>query len=44
MDHAGAFAEAEPTLRAIAEPTGGQVREGDLETIRDLYQILSTYF
>jgi Ca-activated chloride channel homolog len=32
------------TLRAIAEPTGGQVREGDLETIRDLYQILSTYF
>jgi Ca-activated chloride channel family protein len=32
------------TLRAIAEPTGGQVREGDLETIRDLYKILSTYF
>jgi Ca-activated chloride channel homolog len=32
------------TLRAIAEPTGGQVREGDLETIQDLYQILSTYF
>jgi Ca-activated chloride channel family protein len=31
-------------LRAIADPTGGQVREGDLETIRDLYQILSTYF
>lgn len=32
------------TLQAIAEPTGGQVRMGDLETIRDLYQILSTYF
>jgi Ca-activated chloride channel family protein len=32
------------TLQAIADPTGGQVREGDLETIRDLYKILSTYF
>jgi Ca-activated chloride channel family protein len=32
------------TLEAIASPTGGQVREGDLETIRDLYKILSTYF
>jgi Ca-activated chloride channel family protein len=32
------------TLQTIAEPTGGQVREGDLETIRDLYKILSTYF
>jgi Ca-activated chloride channel family protein len=32
------------TLRQIAEPTGGQVRSGDLETIRDLYKILSTYF
>jgi Ca-activated chloride channel family protein len=32
------------TLEAIAEPTGGQVREGDLETIRDLYKVLSTYF
>ena len=32
------------TLRAITEPTGGQVREGDPETIRDLYKILSTYF
>ncbi len=32
------------TLQAIAEPTGGQVLEGDLETISDLYQILSTYF
>jgi Ca-activated chloride channel family protein len=32
------------TLWAIAEPTGGQVREGDLETIEDLYRVLSTYF
>jgi Ca-activated chloride channel family protein len=32
------------TLQAIAEPTGGQVREGNLETIRDLYKVLSTYF
>lgn len=32
------------TLQAVAEPTGGQVREGSLETIRDLYKILSTYF
>jgi Ca-activated chloride channel family protein len=32
------------TLRAISEPSGGQVRQGDLETIRDLYKILSTYF
>lgn len=32
------------TLQAIAEPTGGQVREGDLDTIRDLYKVLSTYF
>ncbi len=32
------------TLEEIAEPTGGQVREGDLETIQDLYKILSTYF
>jgi Ca-activated chloride channel family protein len=32
------------TLEAISEPTGGQVREGDLETIRELYKILSTYF
>jgi Ca-activated chloride channel family protein len=32
------------TLRWIAEPTGGQVRTGDPETIRDLYKILSTYF
>jgi Ca-activated chloride channel family protein len=32
------------TLQKIAEPSGGQVREGDLDTIRDLYKILSTYF
>jgi Ca-activated chloride channel family protein len=32
------------TLRKISEPTGGQVREGDPETIRELYKILSTYF
>ncbi len=32
------------TLEAIAEPSGGQVRQGDLETIRELYKILSTYF
>jgi Ca-activated chloride channel family protein len=32
------------TLRWIAEPTGGQVRSGDPETILDLYRVLSTYF
>jgi Ca-activated chloride channel family protein len=32
------------TLRALAEATGGQVYEGTLETIRQLYKILSTYF
>ena len=32
------------TLQAIAEPTGGQVYKGNLETIRELYKILSTYF
>lgn len=32
------------TLRAIAEASGGQVRTGDLETIRRLYRLLSTYF
>ncbi len=32
------------TLEVIAQSTGGQVREGDLETIRQLYKILSTYF
>jgi Ca-activated chloride channel family protein len=32
------------TLNALAEATGGQVYEGTLETIRQLYTILSTYF
>lgn len=32
------------TLRVLAEATGGQVHEGTLETIRQLYKILSTYF
>jgi Ca-activated chloride channel family protein len=32
------------TLEQIAVPSGGQVREGTVETIRELYQILSTYF
>ncbi len=32
------------TLNALAEATGGQVYEGSLETIRQLYKILSTYF
>ena len=32
------------TLRRLAEATGGQVRAGDLETIQELYKILSTYF
>lgn len=32
------------TLQAISEPSGGRVLTGDLETIRDLYRILSTYF
>lgn len=32
------------TLEQMAEPTGGQVREGTVETIRELYKILSTYF
>ena len=31
-------------LRAIAEISGGQVRTGDVETIRQLYKILSSYF
>jgi Ca-activated chloride channel homolog len=31
-------------LREIAEPTGGQVLQGDPETIRQLYKILSSYF
>ncbi|MBM4465526.1 MAG: VWA domain-containing protein, partial [Chloroflexi bacterium] len=32
------------TLQALAEATDGQVRTGDLENIRQLYKILSTYF
>jgi Ca-activated chloride channel family protein len=32
------------TLQDIAEPSGGQVLQGDLDTIRELYRILSTYF
>jgi Ca-activated chloride channel family protein len=32
------------TLSVLAEATGGQVYEGTLETIRQLYKILSTYF
>lgn len=31
-------------LATLAESTGGQMREGTLETIRELYKILSTYF
>ncbi|GAB4567862.1 MAG: VWA domain-containing protein [Anaerolineae bacterium] len=31
-------------LEAIARASGGQVREGDLETIRTLYKVLSSYF
>ena len=31
-------------LEALAEATDGQVRKGDLESIRQLYKILSTYF
>lgn len=32
------------TLRSLADATGGQVYEGTLETIRQLYTVLSTYF
>jgi Ca-activated chloride channel family protein len=32
------------TLKTLADSTGGQVREGNLDTIRQLYKILSTYF
>ena len=31
-------------LQSMAEPTGGQVLQGDPETIRQLYRILSSYF
>jgi Ca-activated chloride channel family protein len=34
----------EKTLRALAESSGGQYYGGDLETIRRLYKILSSYF
>ena len=32
------------TLEQLASASGGQVREGTVETIRELYKILSTYF
>ncbi|MGQ9585866.1 MAG: VWA domain-containing protein [Anaerolineae bacterium] len=32
------------TLEGLAKASGGQVRTGDLETIRNLYKVLSTYF
>ena len=32
------------TLNAVAQASGGQVREGTLETIRELYRLLSQYF
>jgi Ca-activated chloride channel family protein len=31
-------------LQAIADASGGQVREGNEETIRELYKVLSSYF
>ncbi len=31
-------------LQALAESSGGQVKQGTTETIRELYKILSTYF
>ncbi len=31
-------------LDTLAEASGGQVREGNTETIRELYKILSSYF
>ena len=34
----------EDTLRALAKSSGGQYYTGDLDTIRRLYKILSTYF
>ena len=39
----GDDADTDP-LEIIADASGGQVRSGDLETIRGLYKILSTYF
>ncbi|MBK6429574.1 vWA domain-containing protein [Candidatus Amarolinea dominans] len=32
------------TLRAVADASGGQVREGTEQTIRELYKLLSSYF
>ena len=32
------------TLRSLAESSGGQYFAGDLDTIRRLYKILSSYF
>lgn len=32
------------TLQAIADAAGGQARKGDLDTIRQLYKMLSAYF
>jgi len=34
----------EGTLRSLAESSGGQYHTGDLDTIRRLYKILSSYF
>ena len=31
-------------LQSLADASGGQVKQGTVETIRDLYKILSTYF
>jgi Ca-activated chloride channel family protein len=31
-------------LESIAQASGGQVRQGDPESIRELYKLLSTYF
>lgn len=31
-------------LQTIADASGGQMRQGDLETIRQLYRLLSSYF
>lgn len=31
-------------LQTLADASGGQVRKGDLETIRQLYRVLSSYF
>ena len=31
-------------LQALADASGGQVKQGTTETIRELYKILSTYF